>query len=250
MTVFIAQKPCSTFWKNRLNYRIAMKFELNLRKRNIPKEELIADLRKVASEIGQSTITAAMYVERGKHGTNTMLRRFGSWNDALIAARLDLNNRLNIPDEELFENLAKIWKIIGRQPVGKDVEKASKRSKFALGTYEKRFGSWNKALEGFIKYINDNASSESDTRELSDKKAKQPSTRRTSKKINWRLRAAILIRDNCICKMCGASPAKNSGVELHVDHIIPYSKGGETLEENLRTLCSKCNIGRSNQFTE
>jgi len=45
-----------------------MKFELSLRKRNIPKEELIADLQKVASEIGQSTITATMYVERGKHG--------------------------------------------------------------------------------------------------------------------------------------------------------------------------------------
>jgi hypothetical protein len=69
-----------------------MKFELNLHKRNIPKEELVADLQKVASEIGQSTITAAIYGERGKHGTNTMLRRFGSWNKALNAAGLGLNN--------------------------------------------------------------------------------------------------------------------------------------------------------------
>ncbi len=57
-----------------------------------------------------------------------------------------------------------------------------------------------------------------------------------------------MIRDNCICKMCGSSPAKDSEVVLHVDHIIPYSKGGETVEENLRTLCYKCNIGRSNAF--
>jgi hypothetical protein len=227
-----------------------MKFELNLRKRNIPKGELVADLQKVAGEIGQSTITAAMYAERGKHGSNTMLRRFGSWNEALSAAGLGLNNRINIPDEELFENLANIWQTLGRQPVGKDVEKASNLSKFALGTYEKRFGSWNKSLEGFIGYINGNAGSESGTQEFSDRESKQPSSRKTSKKINWRLRAAILIRDNCICKMCGASPAKTPEVELHVDHIIPYSKGGETLEENLRTLCSKCNIGRSNQFTE
>jgi hypothetical protein len=81
-----------------------MRFELNLRKRNIPKGELIADLPKVASEIGQTTLTAARYAERGKHGTNTMLRRFGSWNQALSAAGLGLNNRINIPDEELFEN--------------------------------------------------------------------------------------------------------------------------------------------------
>ena len=56
----------------------------------------------------------------------------------------------------------------------------------------------------------------------------------------------VLIRDNCICKMCGASPAKNSSVMLHVDHIKPWSKGGETVSDNLRTLCSVCNIGRSN----
>lgn len=159
-----------------------MKFELNLRKRNIPKGELVADLQKVASEIGQSTITAAMYAERGKHGKNTMLRRFGSWNEALSAAGLGLNNRLNIPDEELFENLANIWQTLGRQPVGKDVEKSSNLSKFALGTYEKRFGSWNKALEWFIEYINGNAGSESGTQEFSGAEAKQPSSQRTSKK--------------------------------------------------------------------
>ena len=90
----------------------AMKFELNLRKRNIPKGELIADLQKVASEIGQSTITAAMYAERGKHGSSTMFRRFGSWNEALSAAGLGLNNRINIPDEEFFENLADIWQTL------------------------------------------------------------------------------------------------------------------------------------------
>ncbi len=166
----------------------------------------------VASEAGQNSITATMYAERGKHGPTTMARRFGSWNEALSAAGLGLNNRLNIPDEELFENLANIWQTLGRQPVGKDVEKTSNLSKFALGTYEKRFGSWNKALAEFIKYINGTVESESGRAEATGTEAKQPSSLRTSKKINWRLRAAILIRDNCICKMCGASPAKNPEV--------------------------------------
>jgi 5-methylcytosine-specific restriction endonuclease McrA len=44
--------------------------------------------------------------------------------------------------------------------------------------------------------------------------------------------------------MCGASPAKDPDTVLHVDHIKPYSKGGETLAENLQTLCIKCNIGK------
>ncbi|WP_349257294.1 HNH endonuclease [Novimethylophilus sp.] len=48
------------------------------------------------------------------------------------------------------------------------------------------------------------------------------------------------------CCACGASPAISLGVELHVDHIVPWSKGGETVLENLQTLCSMCNLGKSN----
>jgi 5-methylcytosine-specific restriction endonuclease McrA len=35
------------------------------------------------------------------------------------------------------------------------------------------------------------------------------------------------------------------GVVLHVDHIIPWSKGGQTVDENLQTLCDRCNLGKS-----
>lgn len=226
-----------------------MKFELNLRKRNISKEELIADLQRVAREVGQKKITASIYTDRGKHGVNTMLRKFGSWNDALQEAGLLLNNRLNIPDEELFENLTNVWQHLGRQPYGREMEKVAGHSKISLGTYEKRFGSWNKALESFIEFIDKGEVKPSIDNNTSEA-AKKQSSRSTPRKINWRLRALILIRDNCICKMCGASPSKNPDVLLHVDHIIPYSKGGETLEENLRTLCSQCNIGKSDVIVD
>ena len=66
-----------------------------------------------------------------------------------------------------------------------------------------------------------------------------------SRKISDKLRYAVLKRDNFKCRACGASPAKDSNIELHVDHIIPWSKGGETTLENLQTLCSRCNIGKS-----
>lgn len=72
------------------------------------------------------------------------------------------------------------------------------------------------------------------------------STLKTSRKISDKLRYQVLKRDNFKCCACGASPAKDPSIELHVDHIIPFSKGGETTIDNLQTLCSKCNLGKSN----
>ncbi|MBQ9552819.1 MAG: HNH endonuclease [Clostridia bacterium] len=60
------------------------------------------------------------------------------------------------------------------------------------------------------------------------------------------LRYDILKRDNYRCQICGASA--NDGVKLHVDHIIPVSKGGKTEPSNLQTLCERCNLGKSNKM--
>ncbi|WP_442977751.1 HNH endonuclease [Salinibacterium sp. CAN_S4] len=46
--------------------------------------------------------------------------------------------------------------------------------------------------------------------------------------------------------MCGASAS--NGATLHVDHIIPVSRDGRTVPENLQTLCEPCNLGKSNRF--
>jgi hypothetical protein len=219
------------------------RFEVRLRKRNISEEELLSDLRRVADFVQSPTLTAIEYAERGEFGVNTFLRRFGKWNVALQAAGLEAPNRQHVSDAELFENLAQVWTAIGRQPVGKDLDKSNGTSEFSLGTYEKRFRSWNGALMAFQLYINNDVPIELES--ASKLRIGTSSKKRTSRKINWRLRAQVLIRDNCICRMCGASPAKDPMVELHADHIQPWSKGGETVLENLQTLCLVCNIGKS-----
>jgi len=71
-------------------------------------------------------------------------------------------------------------------------------------------------------------------------------TRKTPRQVNVKLRYKVLKRDNFKCVACGASPATNPAVELHVDHIHAWSKGGETILENLQTLCSTCNFGKGN----
>lgn len=67
---------------------------------------------------------------------------------------------------------------------------------------------------------------------------------KTSRDPSMKLRFEVLKRDNFKCCACGASPAKDPSVELHVDHIVPWSKGGETIADNLQTLCSICNLGK------
>ena len=69
-------------------------------------------------------------------------------------------------------------------------------------------------------------------------------TVKTSRNIPDRLRYQVLKRDCFKCCICGASPAKDSSIELHIDHIVPWSKGGETILDNLQTLCSRCNLGK------
>lgn len=49
-------------------------------------------------------------------------------------------------------------------------------------------------------------------------------------------------RDGGKCVYC------NSSENLHLDHIIPFSKGGDTSVENLQLLCQKCNLEKSNKI--
>jgi len=56
----------------------------------------------------------------------------------------------------------------------------------------------------------------------------------------------VLARDKWKCLSCGRT-AREDGILLEVDHIIPRSKGGTDDIGNLQTLCKKCNIGKSNK---
>lgn len=55
------------------------------------------------------------------------------------------------------------------------------------------------------------------------------------------LRKKIMQRDGYTCKKCGVSIEQEPNLLLEIDHIVPVSKGGLTTEENLQTLCWKCN---------
>jgi len=212
-----------------------MKFVLEPHHRNIPDEQLIADLRRVAEEMGKRSVTIDEYNERGRFHNTTLTRRFGSWFKVLERAGLEKTRNLHVSNEELFDNLVDVWLRLGRQPKYNDLTRTI--SRYSSGTYEKRFGGWRAALEAFVKWANEGEMP------LVTKGLEERPNRRTPRKINWRLRFLVLMRDGACCCLCGATP--HDGAKLHVDHVVPWSKGGETVIENLQILCNVCNVGKS-----
>lgn len=230
-----------------------MKFELEENSRGISDEDLLSDLRKCATELGKETITSSEYADIGKVHPSTFQRRFGSWVRALELAGLKPSrSKIGITDDELMENIEAMWVSLGRQPRYREVKAPA--SRFSAGTYENRFGSWKEALATFVEWVNSEEPSAQVGSEapLSSQGQRSEAAvsvkRRTKREISDRQRFRILVRDGFRCKACGASPLTRPGVELHVDHVVPWSKGGETVDENLQTKCAQCNLGKGNAF--
>lgn len=227
-----------------------MKFELNIYNRNDKKndyrnvsdDELIADLIRVVEKIQKDTITHREYELHGRFKSGIFGRRFGGWLGALKKANLKKTRNYNVSDEEAFQNLEDVWIKLGKQPKREDL--GIPLSKYSGAFYEYRFGTWRNALEKFVAYTNneENATLE----EIKSKKLNSNTLHDTNRGINLQLRFIVMRRDNFKCVKDGRSPATHIGITLHVDHIIPWSKGGETVLENLQTLCSECNLGKSN----
>ena len=206
----------------------------------VSNEDLLDDLRRVASSAGRNTVGQVEYRSIGKYDETTVCRRLGSWNKALVAAGLSISNEVNISDERLFENLLNLWQHYGRQP--RRAQLAKPPSTVSQSPYNRRFRSWTAALNAFVVYANAADIGTS----LSDSTGSSQEPNKTGRDPSLRLRWKVLQRDRFKCCACGASPAITPNVELHVDHITAWSKGGGTVLENLQTLCSSCNLGKSN----
>jgi hypothetical protein len=200
-------------------------------------EDILTDIRRAATAAGAEVISQRLYSEYGKYDPTTASRRFGSWNRAVIAAGLQVANEINISDERLFENLMVLWEHYGRQP--RRAELARPPSAISQGPYRRRFKSWMDALTEFVSYAN--------ARDVVAPSPMDVATgHQTGRFPSLRTRFRVMKRDNFSCRACGASPALSPGTALHVDHLLPWSRGGESIDENLQTLCEACNIGKSN----
>jgi hypothetical protein len=216
-----------------------MKFELKPCNRGITDEELLEDLRRSAASLKKDSITYEEYDEIGHYSSRTVEVRFRSWNKALEIAGLRVTRKVNHTTLEFFENLENVWRTLGRQPRREEMKHPL--SKLSGKAYERHFNGWRKGLEAFVEWVNsDEPDDENPTQQIKSI-AKGGNPRNPS----LRLRMRVMFRDKYTCRICGRSPAKGHNVDFHVDHIIPWSKGGKTELDNLQTLCQDCNLGKS-----
>ena len=214
------------------------RFTLDPSNRGISDEEIIEDIRRVAVALGVDSLTYNQYREGGgKLNSSVVHRRIGPWNNALRKASLKPARKTNLTNEELFENIERVWMKLGRQPRRSEID--SELSEYSSRPYVKRFGGWRAALETFVRTM------EGDEYETPIEGDKHQ-TKKTPRYPSLKLRFLVMKRDGFRCVQCGKSPAVDPGVELHIDHVQPWSKGGETVTENLQTLCKDCNLGKGN----
>lgn len=55
---------------------------------------------------------------------------------------------------------------------------------------------------------------------------------------NQRQRKILAWVSGGLCERCGARLTNS----FHADHVVPYSKGGETITRNGQALCGPCNL--------
>ncbi len=225
-----------------------MKYQLKDFNRNIPDEDLLADLKAVAGRLCKKSISSREYNDaNSKYTSGTIAARFGSWNNALQKAGLELVHQREVSTAELFKNLEKVWLSVGQQPTFRNMKKPT--SKYSTHQYVTKFGTWRNALIEFVEHINSDKHIESD--EMNDREQVIESAKndfplfkhKTKRFPSERLKVQVLMRDGNKCRLCGVTL---TGDSIHFDHIKPWSKGGETVLENLQILCDTHNLAKGN----
>jgi hypothetical protein len=254
-------------WKSALNYAgLAHKYsgrnissKMRQQNKHLTDDAILEEIRSVASKLGKDYVSQEdITFYSNIISASTVIYRFGSWFTGINKAGLKTAPayRQKLLDDEYFENILNVWTFYGRQPLLREMDDVP--STISSGAYENHFGKWYNALNAFVSKMNNDVEemynaqmpiiSDSEHQVSIQSATVSKSMSENRHEIKLGLRYKILYRDNFRCTVCGSSPATDQNCKLHVDHNVPFSKGGKTVPDNLRTLCDKCNLGKGNRF--
>lgn len=114
-----------------------------VRQRDVSRDEMISEIQRLADKLGKPPAVHEMR-DQGEFGVTTISREFGTWSAALEHAGYEPNKEMGVSEEKLIGELTRLRDELGRPPKAEEV---SRRGSYSIGTFERRFGSWNTALE-------------------------------------------------------------------------------------------------------
>lgn len=122
------------------------------------KEEVISELRRVATDLNSVRLTQNQFKQYGRVSLGAICNKFGSWNQALEAAGLPTappgpNAELHqqkISDEDLLQEIIRLTEELGKKPTNSEM---NAKGRYSEKPYRKRWGSFTKAREvAYAKY--------------------------------------------------------------------------------------------------
>lgn len=212
--------------------------------------ELIEQLQAYARQMTVSFISGDAFSQATGISQTTICRHFCTWKEMCRRAGLAPRYDRTCDREDLLNNLERVWQILGRQPRAKEIKQPL--SPISISRYQKVFNKpWYNICVEYLAWKSGVSASEIECEARSPTpEADHRRNHATRRGVSLSLRYEVLIRDSFRCVKCGRSPATETGVQLHIDHAISWANGGETVLANLQTLCSDCNLGKSNRYDD
>ncbi len=207
-------------------------------------DELVELLRNLAVRKNIRYVSSRLFSKATGISEATVTRHFNTWAAFCRRAGLAPRYTREVGREELLENLDRVWQRLGRQPRAKEMKQPL--SPISVSKYQKVFGSsWHAVCLALVAQKSGLTVGQlqPDT-PLIAPDAEVPGKHRRARTITLSMRYQILKRDAFRCVKCGRSPATAPSVQLHVDHVVPWSEGGPPDVTNLQTLCAECNLGK------
>lgn len=109
------------------------------------KEHLLNVLKLLSNRIGRTSRIEDLNGDKDLPSPKVYFEKFGSWNNALKLAGLEINLRRDYTKEELIDSLLKKAKELNQNPTSNDLGR--KNNMPDRSTFDDRFGTWNNALK-------------------------------------------------------------------------------------------------------
>lgn len=207
------------------------------RQMNICQQRLLAELQRLADDLGRTPIGEDM-MKYGRFSLTPYINTFGTWNAALEAAGFTPDYVANISDDDLLYEIQRLADKYERAPFRDEMREYGC---FSAEVYHRHFGGWNSALEaaGFEPNL---------PWEWSPSGENHPhwngGTSRYGPGWTEAKREQVRDRDNRECQSCGRSEEdhiKMSGKKHSVHHIQKARSFDDPEKrnhpDNLVTLC-------------